>query len=84
MIKATNLTKRFGKTDGGGFGQPGSKKTSIFGLVGPDGAGKTTLMRMVCGLIRPDAGEGAADGLPAGTGGGGQRAPGYMPQRFSL
>ncbi|MBN1355413.1 ABC transporter ATP-binding protein [bacterium] len=56
-----------------------------FGLIGPDGAGKTTLMRILCGLIRPDAGKFSVAGFD------GIRQirsvksnVGYMPQRFSL
>jgi ABC-2 type transport system ATP-binding protein len=54
----------------------------IFGLVGPDGAGKTTLMRIVCGLIRPDAGRVFIGGQQQ-TGQASEKL-GYMPQRFSL
>lgn len=35
----------------------------IFGLMGPDGAGKTTLMRMLCGALLPDSGEIHIDGV---------------------
>lgn len=63
-------------------------KGEIFGLVGPDGAGKTTLMRVVCNLLNPDEGYIRMIGLD-------YRAReknndyltssfGYMPQRFSL
>jgi len=58
------------------------KKRSIFGLIGPDGAGKTTLFRTICGLLIADSGQvlldgGAPDSLSKGE-------LGYMPQRFSL
>ncbi len=57
---------------------------SITGLLGPDGAGKTTTMRLLTGLIRPDAGTIHLGGRDVT----GQRATGgqigYMPQRFSL
>jgi ABC-2 type transport system ATP-binding protein len=53
----------------------------VTGLVGPDGAGKTTLIRILAGLLRIDSGEaevlGAAPGLMA-------EDVGYMPQRFGL
>ena len=58
------------------------REREIFGLVGPDGAGKTTLMRVVCGLITPDRGRVFIDGqLQTGKS---FENLGYMPQRFSL
>ncbi len=58
---------------------------SITGLIGPDGAGKTTLMRLTAGLLMPDAGhlevlgiDASAEPLKV------QAALGYMPQRFGL
>ena len=52
------------------------------GLIGPDGAGKTTLIRILAGLVEPDAGEVLVGGLPAIHA---DRASiGYMPQRFGL
>lgn len=50
-------------------------KGDIFGLVGPDGAGKTTLIRILCGLITPNDGQVKVDG---------ESGFGYMPQKFSL
>jgi ABC-2 type transport system ATP-binding protein len=57
----------------------------IFGLVGPDGAGKTTTMRMLCGILEPSAGSAEVAGYDVA------RRPeavkqhiGYMSQRFSL
>lgn len=57
----------------------------IYGLVGPDGAGKTTALRMLCGVLRPDAGHATVLGIdvardPERV----RRRLGYMPQRFSL
>lgn len=57
----------------------------ITGLVGPDGAGKTTLMRLAAGLLQPDAGRIEALGIdvladPLAV----QAGVGYMPQRFGL
>ena len=58
------------------------RRGEIFGFIGPDGAGKTTMMRMAMGIINPDEGEclllGSADRRAART-----RA-GYVPQLFSL
>jgi len=57
----------------------------VHGLIGPDGAGKTTLMRILCGLLVPDGGQARVLGFDA------TRESlrvkehlGYMPQRFSL
>ncbi|NOX76652.1 MAG: ABC transporter ATP-binding protein [Gammaproteobacteria bacterium] len=57
----------------------------VSGLIGPDGAGKTTLMRLACGLLRPESGTVHVLGLdavaePQAV----QSAVGYMPQRFGL
>ena len=62
-----------------------ARKGMVTGLIGPDGAGKTTLMRLVAGLLEPDAGrirvlgmDATQDSLLV------QAALGYMPQRFGL
>ena len=57
----------------------------IFGMIGPDGAGKTTAMRVACGLLLPDSGTAHVMGYdvvkkPAAI----KNHIGYMPQRFSL
>ena len=57
----------------------------IFGLVGPDGAGKTTTLRMLAGIMPPDAGTAAVGGFdvvrdPEGA----KHTFSYMPQRFGL
>ena len=57
----------------------------VMGLVGPDGAGKTTLMRLIAGLLAPDAGRITVLGLDATRQSlAVQAALGYMPQRFGL
>jgi ABC-2 type transport system ATP-binding protein len=60
-------------------------KGEIFGFLGPNGSGKTTAIRMLCGLLTPDSGEGTCLGfdiirqsLEI------KRRTGYMPQKFSL
>lgn len=58
---------------------------SVTGLVGPDGAGKTTLMRMLAGLLKPDSGNITIMGLdPISQGVDVRRHLGYMPQKFGL
>jgi ABC-2 type transport system ATP-binding protein len=57
----------------------------ILGLVGPDGAGKTTLIRLLAGLMEPSAGTVEVLGrTPRAEGGTTQAETGYMPQRFGL
>ncbi len=57
----------------------------VTGLIGPDGAGKTTLMRLVSGLLRPDQGRATVLGMDAVTDALViQTRLGYMPQRFGL
>lgn len=56
-----------------------------YGLVGPDGAGKSTTMRLLCGAIRCDAGRVVLGGIDLAQDISGARALiGYLPQRFSL
>ncbi|HEC8347254.1 TPA: ABC transporter ATP-binding protein [Providencia rettgeri] len=58
---------------------------SVTGLVGPDGAGKTTLMRMLAGLLKPDSGKIRVMGLDPIEDSIAMRASlGYMPQKFGL
>ena len=57
----------------------------VTGLVGPDGAGKTTLMRMLAGLLRPDEGQAEVLGLdPIADDNALHALLGYMPQKFGL
>ncbi|GIW00751.1 ABC transporter ATP-binding protein [Roseiflexus sp.] len=57
----------------------------IHGLLGPDGAGKTTTLRLLCGALRPDSGRAIVAGIDVARDPEGVRQRiGYMPQRFSL
>jgi ABC-2 type transport system ATP-binding protein len=57
----------------------------IFGLVGPDGAGKTTTLRMLAGILPPGAGKATVAGFDiARDPEGAKHALSYMPQRFGL
>jgi len=57
----------------------------VFGLVGPDGAGKTTTMRLLCGALRPSGGWASIGGFDVGSQAEEvKRRIGYVPQRFSL
>ncbi|EMY7924896.1 ATP-binding cassette domain-containing protein [Klebsiella aerogenes] len=57
----------------------------VTGLVGPDGAGKTTLMRMLAGLLKPDEGSASVIGFdPLKDDNALHAALGYMPQKFGL
>jgi ABC-2 type transport system ATP-binding protein len=61
------------------------KRGEIFGFLGPNGSGKTTTIRMLCGLLKPDAGEGHCLGFDIRTQASRiKREVGYMTQRFSL
>ncbi|MEY4754856.1 MAG: hypothetical protein RJA44_2531 [Pseudomonadota bacterium] len=57
----------------------------ICGFLGPNGSGKTTTIRMICGLLRPDGGEGTCLGLDIRRDAAAiKRQVGYMTQRFGL
>jgi ABC-2 type transport system ATP-binding protein len=85
MIVARGLRKSWGATAAVDGLDLDVGRGEIFGLVGPDGAGKTTAIRLLCGILDADAGDAAVAGVDV------RRAPeavkmriGYMSQRFSL
>ncbi len=84
-IDVSGLVKRFGdKTavDGVDIRMP---KGRVWGFLGPNGSGKTTTIRMICGLLRPTEGEGACLGYDILSRSAEiKRATGYMTQRFSF
>lgn len=85
IIQLDGISKSFGNTraleDISGVIHEGR----LTGLVGPDGAGKTTLMRMMAGLLEPDAGRLQVAGMdPVREGDALAESVGYMPQRFGL
>lgn len=57
ILRTKELTKRYHKVCAVDHITLSIQKGDIFGFVGANGAGKTTFMRMVCGLIRPTEGE---------------------------
>ena len=85
VIRVTNLSKRFGQVEALRNISFHVHKKEIFGLIGPDGAGKTTLFRLLTTLLLPDKGNATVDGLDITTDYRQLRTRiGYMPGRFSL
>ncbi len=84
-IEASGLTKKFGNitaVDGLSFEV---EEGEIFGLVGPDGAGKTTTMRLLTGILDPDAGKGTVYGKDTVRESESLKDHiGYMSQKFGL
>jgi ABC-2 type transport system ATP-binding protein len=85
IIQTENLTRKFGALTAVDHLNLEIAEGEIFGLVGPDGAGKTTTMRMLCGLMNPTEGKAIVAGhdvskeLEAV-----KDQIGYMAQRFGL
>lgn len=85
VIQAQGLTKRFGAHSAINGLDLDVRRGEMFGLVGPDGAGKSTAIRLLCGLLKPDAGAATvlgwdlvrqADEI--------KRRIGYLSQNFTL
>ena len=85
VIDVHGLTKKFGDTtvvDDFSIQVP---KGAIYGFLGPNGSGKTTTIRMMCGLLKPDGGGGTALGFDIRTQSREIKSRvGYMTQKFSL
>ena len=60
------------------------REGEIYGFLGPNGSGKTTSIRMICGLLKPDSGHGTCLGYDIKDSASIKREVGYMTQRFSL
>ena len=84
-IKARGLTKRFGRLTAVDHLDLDVPQSIIYGFLGPNGSGKTTAIRMLCGLLTPSEGGATVLGLDVP-----EHAPalkpqiGYMTQKFSL
>ncbi|HET7011896.1 MAG TPA: ABC transporter ATP-binding protein [Anaerolineales bacterium] len=85
LIQARGLRRRFGDilaVDGVDLTVRGGE---VVALIGPDGAGKTTTMRLLCGVLRADEGQVRLGGIDLATDPDEARGlVGYLPQRFSL
>lgn len=85
LIEVSHLHKTFGKTTAVDDLSLEVEAGEIYGLVGADGAGKTTTLRLIVGALRPDAGEAAVCGFSIRKQAEHARAHiGYLSQRFSL
>ena len=84
-ISVTGLTRRFDDLTAVDRLDFAVRRGELFGLVGPDGAGKTTTLRMLAGVLRPTAGDAVLEGVsvvrsPEGV----KDEIAYMSQRFGL
>lgn len=85
VIKTDKLTKRFGDFIATNAVTFEVHKGEIFGFLGANGAGKTTAMRMLCGLLAPSSGKATVAGFDVYTQSENiKQNIGYMSQKFSL
>jgi ABC-2 type transport system ATP-binding protein len=84
-ISVSGLTRHFGDFVAVHEVSFDVRQGEIFGLLGANGAGKSTTIRMLCGLLAPSAGSATVGGVDVGADPEGvKRRIGYMSQRFSL
>lgn len=84
-IEVNNISKHYGKVQALKDVSFSVNKGEVFGLIGPDGAGKTSMFRILCSLLLPETGTATVDGFDVVN----QmeevrKRVGYMPGRFSL
>ncbi|MDR2496007.1 MAG: ABC transporter ATP-binding protein [Tannerellaceae bacterium] len=85
MVICRNINKTYGEVVALRDINLHVRKGELFGLIGPDGAGKTSLFRILVTLILPDSGQARVNGLDVTTSLKEiRRSVGYMPGRFSL
>lgn len=85
IVWADGLCKKYGKTEALSQLSFSVDEGEIYGIIGPDGAGKTTLFRILTTLLLPDEGKAGVDGLDVVADYRDiRRRIGYMPGRFSL
>ncbi|MEK7265693.1 MAG: ABC transporter ATP-binding protein [Pseudomonadota bacterium] len=85
VIDVKGLTKKFGTRTVVDHFDLAVPRGAIYGFLGPNGSGKTTTIRMVCGLLKADGGTGSVLGLDVLTDSDKiKERVGYMTQRFSL
>jgi ABC-2 type transport system ATP-binding protein len=83
MAETRDLSRRFGDRVAVDRLNLQVRRGEVFGIVGPDGAGKTTTLRLLCGLISPTEGEARVAGRDVNADPGPVRdCIGYMPQQF--
>ena len=84
-INVRGLTKRFGKKTAVNGVDIAVPEGQVWGFLGPNGSGKTTTIRMLCGLLKADGGEGTCLGYDFRTQSEEiKRETGYMTQKFSF